>query len=86
MLKHPFQWHVVTNSTTTDSIHPYICFSRLRGFDEVLAYNLDSAIARRDDLNNTERWHKYWLPSDIEKHQDEAYSEDFLTGLCPVES
>ena len=85
MENHPFQWHVVTNSNSTDETYPYICFSRLRGFDKVHLPNLDDAIARRNDLNNIEQWHKHWLPIAVEKYQSEAYSEDFLSALRPTE-
>jgi len=84
MSNHPFQWHIVTNSNSTET-YPYICFSRLRGFDKMSFSDLDDAIARRNDLNNIEQWNKHWLPSAIEKYKGEAFSEDFLLSLQPIE-
>ena len=86
MANHPFQWHIITGSNICDKAYPYICFSRLRGLDKMLCPNIDSAIAQRDNLNNLEQWATRYPPSVVKETELDAYSEEFLNGLCPLKS
>ena len=86
MTDHPFQWHVITESNTTDEAYPYICFSRLRGFDKMLCPNIDSAIAQCNDLNNLAQWAKYYPPSVVNGTEIDTFSEKYLAGLRPLKS
>ena len=86
MTDHPFQWHVVTRSKACDKAYPFVCFSRLRGFDKMLCPTIDIATAQRDDLNNLEQWGTHYPPSVVKETNFDAFSEEFLAELCPFES
>jgi hypothetical protein len=82
---HPFQWHVIRNPNTADTIYPYTCFSRVRGFDKALYPNLEYAAQMADKHNRQEKWNEHYPPSEVErcleKYKGDIFSESFLDNL-----
>jgi hypothetical protein len=84
MSKHPFQWHVV-RSEPYDPNYPYTLFSRIRGWDKVAYPNLECAIKKVEDYNQSEKWDEHYPPHEIkrclEKYKGDIFSESYLNNL-----